>query len=331
MQLPIHQARWSSLHRDMKRTKGKISLFIGTDRGLEVLKALIADNRTIASVLILVQQKHELNNVTNEIASICKKNKILHEFSSKIHPVDYPSYLHKIRPDVVFLVGWRFLVPNICLSVPRRGFIVAHDTLLPKYRGIATTTWPLINGEKETGLSLIYAAEQMDAGDIIDQITIPIRPTDTGKTMNDKYLKLIPGMILKNIDAILLGTNERTPQDETKATYGCKRIPDDGKIDFKKTTTEILRLIKALTYPYPGAFCYYQNRKIIIWDAEIVKNPVTYTGRIPGRIIGIRKQGSVDVLTGNSIIRITSIANESQPAKFLMPNTIFRSIAGTLT
>lgn len=308
----------------------RVGLFIGTERGYVSLGALLKAKINVVCVLILKQDKHEIRNFTARIEKLCIKHNIPFNLSTKIKTPFYKEFLLKFKPDAVFLVGWRFLIPTECLKIPRRGIFVLHDSLLPKYRGISPTTWPLINGEKETGLSLIYAAVQMDAGDIVDQIKINIEENDNGFTMNNKYLKLIPEIILKNLDLILSGSNKRIKQDSTKATYGCKRVPEDGKISFDKTTQEIVRLIRALTYPYPGAFCCYKKKKVIIWEASMVKNPRVYVGRISGRIVSISKSGPVEVLSGDGILRIEKISLPDKPDDFLVPNTIFNSISQSL-
>lgn len=313
----------------MKKT-GKIGLFIGTERGYEALVELVKAKVNIICVLVLKQDEHEIRNFTSKIVDVCEKNNIPFDLSTKINSILYKDFLLKYQPDVLFLVGWRFLIPQNCLEIPKRGIFVLHDSLLPKYRGIAPTTWPLINGEKETGLSLIYADLEMDAGDIVDQIKINISEEDNGYTMNNKYLKLIPEMILKNLNSILSGTNKRLKQDHAKATYGCKRVPDDGKIDFNKTSKEILRLVKALISPYPGAFCYYKKRKIIICDISTVENPKMYVGRIPGRIIYVSKEGYVDVLSFDGVLRIEKVSLPDNPEKLLKANSIFSSISQSL-
>lgn len=308
----------------------KIGLFLGTERGYEALKELLDARVNIGFVLILQQDRHEIRNFTLQIAKLCKQYRIPFNFSRRVKPKDYKNYLRQHLVDAVFMIWWRFLLPSECLTIPKRGIFVVHDTLLPKYRGMATTIWPLINGEKETGLTLMYADRETDAGDIVDQIKIPIHEKDTGRTMNDKYIKLIPKIILKNLPAILSGTNKKIPQDESKATYGCKRVPEDGKIDFNKNTKEIVRLVRALTYPYPGAFCYYKKIKVIIWEASEVKNPPAYVGRIPGRIISISKEGPVKVLSLDGIVKIEKVGFPKNPERFLDPNKIFHSVAQSL-
>lgn len=307
----------------------KIGLFLGTERGHEVLSKLLKNKRSISGVLVLSQEKHEFSNYTKKIEDLCKKNKINYKTTAQIKPDNYSWFLSKTKPDVLFVVSWRYLIPRECFGIPKFGIFVLHDSILPKYRGFSPTNWVIINGEKQTGLTLQAISENMDAGDIIDQVNIPITADENAKTLNDKFLKLYPKIIIKNIDLILNNKNKRIPQQNHLATYGCKRIPEDGKIDFNNPSVEILRLIRGLTYPYPGAFCFYKKAKVTIWDAQIPRNYPRFAGRIPGKIIQ-KKEGFVDVLTGDGVLRITSVGTQKNNYEPVKPNMILNSISHTL-
>lgn len=306
-----------------------ICLFLGTIRGYEVLKILIAEKKKIANVLILEQEDHELENVTGLIKKLCIKNSIPYKTTKEVKSKDYKDYLSEVNPHAVFVVSWRYIIPKECFTIPQRGIFVLHDSLLPVYRGFAPTNWVIINGEKGTGLTLLCISDELDAGDIIDQISIKIAVNETAKTLNDKFLKAYPQIILKNIDAILDNKHKKIPQDSKMASYCCKRTPQDGKIDFSKSSESIIRLIRGTTYPYPGAYCYLNGKKIIVWEAEVAKNALPYIGRVPGRVIMVQKD-YVEVLTGDSIIRILSISDDSKDMKRLNPNSIIKSVTSTL-
>lgn len=307
----------------------EIGLFLGTFRGLAVLKALINNKRKITSVLILEQKKHEFENAKDLIIKLCKKNYIPYTISTQVKSENYKDYLLETRPRIVFVISWRFLIPKECFDIPENGIFVLHDSLLPRYRGFSPTNWVIINGEKETGITLQYINERVDVGDIVDQIKINLDSQETAKTLNDKLLRLYPKIILKNIDLILKKQNQRISQNEKYATYGCKRSPDDGKLDFTKDTHILVQLIRGLTYPYPGAFCYFKNKKIIIWKAEDVKISTVYEGRIPGKIISITSE-YVDTLTGNGILRIFSISDAQNDKRILNPKEILNSLSVSL-
>lgn len=307
----------------------KVGLFIGTERGYEVLKSLLKTKHQISGVLVLEQNKHELNNFTKKILGLCKKNNIKSRTTKRIKPKDYEKFLSLIKPDVVFVVSWRFLIYSACFNIPQYGIFILHDSLLPKYRGFSPTNWVIINGEKETGLSLQYINEQMDSGDIVDQIKIKIDKNETATTLNKKFIPLYSKIILKNIDLILKRKNKRKKQNEKLATYGARRNPTDGKIDFRNSTKNIFLLIKGLSYPYPGAFCFYKNEKIIVWEAEILNNPPIYRGRIPGKIIDM-KNGTIDVLTADGVLIVKKIAMFKDPSNFVSPTDVFKSIGENL-
>jgi methionyl-tRNA formyltransferase len=176
---------------------------------------------------------------------------------------------------------------------------------------------------------LQYISKETDAGDIVDQVRIKIAKGETATTLNQKMLKLHPQIIIKNLDDIFSKKNKQISQKHNLATFTCKRTPEDGRIDFKKTTKEILNLIRGLSYPYPGAYCFYKKQRIIIWEADEVRKFPKYVGRITGRIINIQNN-SIDALTGDGILRIKKIALENDPDNFLVPKQIINSISYSL-
>lgn len=314
----------------MKSLDQGICLFLGTVRGYEVLKTLIAHKKHIKSVLILEQQIHELENVTELIKELCIANHIPYKTTKQVKSSTYKDYLQEVNPNVVFVISWRFIIPRECFSIPRHGIFILHDSLLPKYRGFAPTNWVLINGEKQTGLTLLCISEKMDDGAIVDQIKIKMELKENARTLNEKFLQVYPKIILKNIDLILANKHKKKLQDSSKATYCAKRTPMDGKIDFNNSSESIVRLIRGTTYPYPGAYCFLNERKLIIWEAEVVENAPNYVGRIPGRVINIQ-QSYIDVLTGDSLVRIFSVSDGDDEKNIVMPNKLVKSITATLT
>jgi methionyl-tRNA formyltransferase len=307
----------------------RIALFLGTQRGYTVLSALLDAGRNVASVLILAQQAHETENYTARIAALCEKAGIPHTTTREVKPSEYAAYLREMAPEVVFVISWRFLISEACFSIPPCGIFILHDSLLPKYRGHAPTNWVIINGEEETGLTLQYIHPEMDMGDIVDQIRIPLARDETARTLNDKFLAVYPQIVLENLDAIIEGRNRRTPQDNRHASYACKRSPEDGRIDFRHDTEHIVRLVRGLTAPYPGAFCHYRERRVVVWEAEVLENPRTYAGRIPGKIVRISPD-QVEVLTGDGILRILSVGVAEPDFPPVPPGEVLNALSVTL-
>ena len=128
--------------------------------------------------------------------------------------------------------------------------------MLPKYRGFAPLVWAIINGEKKTGVTLFYFDEGVDNGDVVDQYKIDIDDNDNISVLLDKTNRAVIKLLQRNINNILLGQNNRYPQDSSNASYCSQRKPIDGLINWNGSSKHIHRLIRAISPPYPCAFTY---------------------------------------------------------------------------
>lgn len=283
----------------------KLFLFLGSRRGHAVLKKLISEKARIVGILCLVEDPHE-EAYHPKVSTIAQENNIPLFYSNEVKPSEYEQTLKKIQPDIAFAIGWRYLITKAAYSVPPKGTFIIHDSLLPKYRGFAPMNWAIINGEQETGVTLFYIDEGTDCGAIIDQLSTSIGIKDTAKTVDEKIIKLYEEIIIKNLPGFAAGQIKSIPQDESIATYTCKRTPEDGEINWQKSALEIYNLIRGLTQPFPGAYTTLKGNRVVIWEAELPQQSDEYVGNIPGRILG-KKNGMIEVLTGNGIIRINRL------------------------
>jgi methionyl-tRNA formyltransferase len=278
----------------------RIFLFLGSRRGYAVLKKLIAEKAAIAGILCLVEDPHE-EQYHLKVSAIAQEHAIPIFYSTVVKPPEYAAILQKIKPDIAFAIGWRYLIKQSAYCIPPQGTCIIHDSLLPKYRGFAPMNWAIINGEQETGVTLFYITEGIDAGPIIDQLVLPIKIEDTAKTVDDNIIMLYEKIISKNLSALATGQIKSTPQDASIATYTCKRTPEDGKINWSATALAIYNLIRGLTHPFPGAYTLLNGKKIFIWAAELSARQDTYSGNIPGRVVG-KRNGMIEVLTGKGVL-----------------------------
>ncbi len=283
----------------------KLFLFLGSRRGYAVLKKLIAVNAQIAGILCLVEDSHE-EQFHPRVGDIAKEHNIPIFYSSDVKSPAYAAVITKINPDIVFVIGWRYLITKEAYSLPPKGTLIIHDSLLPTYRGFAPMNWAIINGETKTGVTLFHIADGVDCGPIVDQMATDILLTDTAQTVDEKIITLYEEIITRNLAALENGTAKSTPQDESAATYTCKRTPKDGEINWQASALQIHNLIRALTHPFPGAYTTLQGKTVQIWGSEIPAEPLNYVGNIPGRIIG-KRDGKIEVLTGNGVIQLTKL------------------------
>jgi methionyl-tRNA formyltransferase len=220
--------------------------------------------------------------------------------------------LASLDPDYLFAVKWRTLIPQSVVDSSRGGLVVFHASLLPKYRGFAPVNWPLINGETETGVTMFYAAEEVDSGDIIEQRARPITDDDDAGTIDAWLNETVEQMLDENLPRLAAGTAPRIPQDHAQATYAVWRSPEDGRIDWSQPTRNVFNLVRGLASPYPGAYTLLEGRKLIVWSAEMEREPRRYVGRIPGKVERIIPGAGVCVLTGDGTLRLKRVQLEGE-------------------
>jgi methionyl-tRNA formyltransferase len=209
------------------------------------------------------------------------------------------------RPDCTVVSSYnRILGPGI---LDRGKFVNVHYAPLPRYRGRANVNWAIINGERETAITVHSISRHLDAGNVLFQQIITLGPQDTVghvySRLNEIQREVLAGTVARHIDGYV-----GAPQDEPQSTYGCSRVEADGEIDWSESTERIYALVRALSPPYPGTHTYLEARRIAIVRVSLVPDARRYVGRIPGRIVRrSRHEGFVDVLTGDGLLRIHEV------------------------
>ena len=295
----------------------KIVFIGGTPRGLALIKALLKEKAQVVYSFITQEDDHEPFKVSGEIVDICKANKIPYQLTKRIIKDDL-SRLQNFEPDVGFVCGWRTMISKEFYNSIPLGCFACHDSILPQYRGFAPTAWAIINGEKQTGVTLFKIDDgEADSGDIFRQKIIPI---DDRQTASDIYPQIVEQSVqlyieylqeLKKRDVTLM------KQDHSQATYGARRTPDDGKIDWSKNTVDVFNFIRALTPPYPYAWTDYHGEKIFIKKASLPKADFDYPKiHETGKILSVSGHGAA-MTCGDGVILIQEIikgSGETYPA-----------------
>lgn len=215
--------------------------------------------------------------------------------------------------DLLIAVAWRYMVPESFYARARLGAFVFHDSLLPKYRGFSPSVWALINGESHTGMTLFRMSRKVDSGEIVGQVPIRIEEKDDIGTLRSKGTEAMVSLLNAHLTSLIDGTAESRPQDESEATYTCKWIPEDARIDWNKSSREIHNLIRGTTRPYPGAYCRLGDDKLTVWRSELLTSPNRYVSRVPGRLVEMDERGVV-VMTGDSVLRLVEVSLNGAPA-----------------
>ena len=195
------------------------------------------------------------------------------------------SLLKELSLDLAFVIGWTQIVRPEALSLVRYGIIGAHASLLPRNRGRAPINWALINGETQTGNTLIWLADGVDRGDIIDQTPIPITPYDTCASLYERVAESNRDMILRALPKLLAGERPAHPQTSIDEPDLPGRKPKDGLIDWSLGNAYVYNFVRGLTRPYPGAFSWLDGRRWTIWKCALLPETL-YHSLQPGQVLG---------------------------------------------
>ncbi len=217
--------------------------------------------------------------------------------------VNTPEWIERIRacaPDFLFSFYYRKLLGAELLRLPKRGALNLHGSLLPKYRGRCPVNWVIIHGEIETGVTLHYMEEKPDRGDIVAQRAVAIDAADTAHTLYAKLTDAAAELMRETYPLLCRGQAHRLPQDHSQASYFGGRRPDDGRIDWKQSATQVSNLVRAVTHPYPGAFTLWRGRKLFMWEAAIV--PLATTGVATGCVAALTP--AVRVQCGDGLLEM---------------------------
>jgi methionyl-tRNA formyltransferase len=289
----------------------RVALLCAGEIGYRCLGAAIKSPAANVVAVFSYRVEAPQGEYLERIEQLCRDHQIQFYESTNPGAEGFQKSWESLELDYLFAIKWRTMIPQKVIDSARQGLIVFHASLLPKYRGWAPVNWPLINGEEKTGVTMFYAAEEVDAGDIIEQRERRIADEDDAGTVDSWLNATVEEMLKENLPRLAAGTAARTPQDHSQATYTIWRSPEDGRIEWTNSAREILNLIRGLTHPYPGAYTTLDGRKLIIWSAEIETDPRRYAGAIPGKVERVIPGVGVNVLTGDGVLRLKQMQWEN--------------------
>lgn len=212
--------------------------------------------------------------------------------------------LSQLNPDLIVVAAYGKILPEEILKIPKYGCINVHASLLPKYRGAAPINWAVINGEAETGITIMYMEKGLDTGDILLQKSIPILEEDNSETIHDKLAILGGDALIEAINKMADGTLKPVKQDSSRATYAPILEKSMGLIDWQEDATKIRNLVRGLR-PWPVAYTYYKGNMLKIWTAEVYANE---DKEKPGTVI--TADNTLIVKCGTDALRILEIQSE---------------------
>ncbi len=225
--------------------------------------------------------------------------------------------LKSINPDVAIVAAFgQILTPEI-LSIPKYGCINVHASLLPKLRGAAPVQWAVINGDRESGVTIMQMDEGIDTGDMLLVQKCAIDPDETGGSLFNKLAGLGGAMVLDVLDMAENGTLKPVKQDESQHTYVKMLKKETGHIDFNMPAINIERLVRGLD-PWPGTFTHIHGKTLKIWKAFVIpeekaaENGIDTGKKIAAGTVAAARKNDIIIKTGDGYLAITSLQPEGK-------------------
>ncbi|MBO5292002.1 MAG: methionyl-tRNA formyltransferase [Lachnospiraceae bacterium] len=228
----------------------------------------------------------------------------------KIKQPEEIAVLRSYEADIYVVAAFGQILSQEILDIPRFGCVNIHASLLPKYRGAAPIQRALIDGEKETGVTIMQMNAGLDTGDMLTKTVVPILDTDTGESLHDKLSAAGAELIVKTLPMIEAGEVIPEKQDDTQSTYAKMLNKSMGRIDWSRPAVEIERLVRGLN-SWPSAYTSFHGKNLKIWESRIAREAENGTNAEPGCVVWVDKE-SFTVQTGEGALCITNVQIEGK-------------------
>ncbi|HKL79653.1 MAG TPA: methionyl-tRNA formyltransferase [Mobilitalea sp.] len=286
-------------------------IFMGTpDFSASILRKVIeAGHEVIAVITQPDKQKGRGKQISySAVKELALEHGLIIYQPLKVRNPEFVQLVKNMAPEVIIVAAFGQLLPKDLLDIPPLGCINVHASLLPKYRGAAPIQYAIINGEEETGVTIMYMDVKLDTGDMILQEKTQITKQETGGSLHDKLADLGAKLLIEALIKIKAGTADRIPQDDSKANHVKTLNKDMGNIDFTLPAVQIERLIRGLN-PWPSAYTHLEGKTLKLWSAEVGDTDNDNTE--PGTIIEIQRDAIV-VATGDKALVIKELQLEGK-------------------
>ena len=286
-------------------------MFMGTPEISAVcLEKLIADGHEICAVVTREDKPRGRGNVMTPTPTkvLALSHGIPVYEPRTLRDEAFLAILEECSPDLIAVVAFGKILPKAVLDFPKYGCLNLHVSLVPKYRGAAPMQRAIMEGERETGVTIMYMDEGLDTGDMLAVERFEIGPLDDFEAIHDRSAEIGGALLSETITRVFRGEAERIPQDHSLATYAAKIEKTDCRLDFSMSADRLDCIIRGTT-PIPGAFGYLKGKMLKINKARPVKGKGA-----PGEVIAIddKGEGSITVACGEGALVVTAVIPEGK-------------------
>lgn len=280
-------------------------VFAGTPEFAKVsLQALLESDHKL--VAVYTQPDRPAGRGRKLTASPVKQLAVQHEIPvyqpASLKGTEQQQQLKSLRPDVMIVVAYGLILPQSILDIPRYGCFNVHASLLPRWRGAAPIQRAIMEGDEQTGVTIMQMDTGLDTGDMLMRIPTPILTEDTGQSLHDRLADLGANALILTLSELQMERLQPEPQDDDEANYAAKLDKAEARIDWKQPAIAIWNKIRAFN-PWPVAQTLYHDEVLRLWHARVIPGS---SDALPGSVINQDKKG-IDVATGEGVLRITEL------------------------
>jgi methionyl-tRNA formyltransferase len=290
-------------------------VFFGTPRfAVPTLRHLLSSSHNVVGVVTQPDRPSGRGrHVTHAaVKTLALEHRIPILQPDRLKPPEVADALRAWQPDLGVVAAYGRIIPEHLLTIPRLGMINVHASLLPKYRGAAPVHRAVINGDRETGVTIMRVIKDLDAGAVFAKATLPIGVDDTSDVVEQELAELGARLLVTVVDQMAAGTAREEEQDASQATYADKLTKEEGLIDWSQSARTIHNQVRGL-YPWPHSYTYLNGERLIVWRTRVEdsarREAAPYTG--PGTIIDI-STNAIRVATGVGDLEILELQREGK-------------------
>lgn len=287
-------------------------VFIGCVKFSAAMLRMLVDHPDVELVGIATRNKSDFNADFQDLQPLAEQARCPVFQSTGNDQAAMSDWLRERQPDIIYCVGWSFLLSAEVLTIPAVGVLGYHPTALPLNRGRHPIIWALALGLKETASTFFLMNEDADSGDILSQIPVDIDLSDDASSLYEKLIQVATPQLKELTSALAMNKAKPTPQNHALANYWRKRSVNDGCIDWRMSAKNIRNLVRALTHPYPGAHCEHEGNEIKIWHVREVGESINNIE--PGKVLAVTSE-YIRVKCGDGVLDITEHTFSPLPKK----------------
>ena len=286
-------------------------VFFGTPQfAVPTLESLVASRHRVALVVTQPDRRRGRGQQVTDapVKAAARRHNVPVYQPERLRDPAVVDFIRQYNPDVGVVAAYGKLIPADLLVLPPRGMLNVHASLLPKYRGAAPVHRAIINGERETGVTIMKVVEALDAGDMLAKTTLPINTDDTSEEIEQALAGAGARLLLDTLDQLETGNVRAEPQDDAASTYAARLTKEEGLVDWTLSAAQIHNRVRGL-YPWPHAYSFLDGARLVILRTRVEDG--TDAPSQAGTVVRVTPS-AIEVATGSGRLAITELQPEGR-------------------